>query len=64
MDTNATREPAAAEANAALAAAENAHRSIESAFLASAERVADARVVAEKASGKLHLARMRAMLEG
>lgn len=60
----AVREQVAADAKAALAAAEDAHRSIQREYLASAERVAVARAVAEKASGKLRLALMLVMLKG
>lgn len=60
----AVRERAAVEAKAALEALEAEHRAVEHAFLISAERVAAARVVAEKTSGLATLAKIKASLLG
>jgi hypothetical protein len=58
----AAREQAASEAKAELAVIEAEYQAAKRALVDIAERFANAKAKAEKASGAVHLARIRAML--
>lgn len=60
----AAKEQTAKEVLAALAAIESEYHSAELSLQRIADRRTEARAAAEKASGRVHLARLRAMLAG
>lgn len=63
-DNLADRERVAAVTAAELEAIEAEYQTTKRALMAIAGRLTEARAAAEKASGRVHLARLRAMLAG